>query len=123
MAEMSQTELTGHGPGRHVPPCRAENQEWQAHRDAAGGLPCKWPPSVVHYKCPALVGRTVGSVLSGAVAGNAGPVSDLGQIPGLSQGSTSASIARETIFLRLSKANRRAEQLRTINLLCSACHE
>ena len=68
------------------------------------GLPCKWPPSVVHYKSPALVGRTVSSVLSGAVGGNTGPISDLGQIPGQSQGSTDASIARETIFVIVAGA-------------------
>ena len=49
-------------------------------------------------------GRTVGSVLSGTVGGNTGPISDLGQIPRLSQGSVCASIARETIFVVVAGA-------------------
>ncbi len=49
-------------------------------------------------------GRTVCSVLSGAVGGNTGPFSDLGQIPGLSEGSPGASEARKTIFVVVASA-------------------
>ena len=49
-------------------------------------------------------GRTVGSILSGTVGGNARPISDLGQIPGLVEGSAGASIARETIFVVVGSA-------------------
>ena len=49
-------------------------------------------------------GRTVGSVLSGAVGGNTDSISDLGQIPRGRQGSTDASIALETIFVIVAGA-------------------
>ena len=49
-------------------------------------------------------GRTVCSILSGAVGGDTGPISDLGQIPGLSKGSVCASIALETIFVVVASA-------------------
>ncbi len=46
----------------------------------------------------------MGSVLSGTVGGNTGPISDLGQVPRLREGSASASITRETIFVIVASA-------------------
>ena len=55
---------------------------WHEHgsnliSNVTGGLPCKRPPSLGHYKSPNLVSRTVGSILSGTVGGSTGPISDL----------------------------------------------
>jgi hypothetical protein len=44
------------------------------------------------------------SILCGTIGGNTGPISDLGQIPRLVEGSVCASEARETIFVVVGSA-------------------